>query len=245
MDTLSSQAAAACSPGLPAWPQAQCEASVIASSRNSCPTRLHKTWRTSTPEGCRSDGMYKFFDGSPDGYRFFGPWNRSSAFGVDAARCSTFEWTHAKGPRPLHSGPAIVGADRDIKHVLQHGDAKTGVRLPTVNLLHLGMRPDERRAGLWSPCTNLAFVMCGMHGWLPGQAGHARFYLATSISRIGLRCRPCGPCNVSMHTFNECSIVKAELCMLAAGCRNGNSVWNTTGEWMCELDDTQIPALDE
>ena len=226
---LRQQAAAACAPSAQVnWSAAECVASVVSASSNSCPSALHKTWRPSMAEGCRHDGVYIYqHAGGARGdepFAFRGPFNRSSAFAVGRGTCASFPWTaHATGPRQLHSGPAILGADRDIKHVLQKGDA-SGSKPASVNLLRLGMRPDERaHAGLWAPCTNLAYVLCAMQGCLPGQGG-PNFYVATRVEGIGRRCRPCGPCAPDLHAFNECAIVKSELCALAVGCRNGAEV---------------------
>ena len=109
-----------------------------------------------------------------------------------------------------------------------------------VTLLHLGMRPEHRaRDGLWSPCTNLAFVMCAIRGWLPRQGG-PNFYLATRMDAVGRRCRPCGACErlrgLTLPFFDECYIVKAELCMLKAACKNGAEAGNVTGFWRCVPD---------
>lgn len=46
-----------------------------------------------------------------------------------------------------------------------------------------------------------------------------------------------------MHWFNECQIVKAELCTLALGCKNGAAfVRNRTGAWRCDPDVVQLEA---
>ena len=156
-----------------------------------CPSSLRQLWSvramrvgfasaTIASMGCRADGAYSYetyaalrddaSEAAP--YVHVGAFNRSSAFAVTAHQCRTFQWAHAKGPRPIHEGPAILGADKDINRALAGG------RL-SVSLLHLGMRPAySARDGLWSPCTNLAFVMCALQGWLPKQGG-SRFILAT------------------------------------------------------------------
>ena len=70
-------------------------------------------------------------------------------------------------------------------------------------------------------------------------AGGPRFQLATRGDSIGKRCRPCGACDAGRRNFfDECYIVKNELCMLTRACRNGASVWRHAGEWQCDTYDT-------
>ena len=74
--------------------------------------------------GCRADGTYEYSsfaslrdDEAPGGatpFVYRSDFNRSSAFGVNPAVCHGYRWAHAKGPRLIHAGPAILGADKDI-----------------------------------------------------------------------------------------------------------------------------------
>ena len=68
-----------------------------------------------------------------------------------------------------------------------------------------------------------------------------RSLIITTHRRIGRRCRPCGACDASRaQFFDECYIVKNEMCMLYRACKNGREVWNTTGSWRCEPDYEQL-----
>lgn len=135
-------------------------------------------------------------------FTFHAEFNRSAAFGVGRRQCETFRWAHGGKKRLIHFGPAILGADKDIAKAL-------GRLRRSVSLLHLGMRPQFRsRDGLWSPCINLAFVMCAIRGWLPKQGG-PHFYLATRADQLGKRCRPCSACNTNRSRgqfFDECTL---------------------------------------
>merc|ERR1711935_770057 len=117
-----------------------------------------------------------------------------------------------------------------------------------------GTRSNEsQRPVHWTPCTNLAFTMCALRGYLSndvpqfaeGSAG--RLYLATKGADLLRRCRPdvlvqhllhphtkCSgsSCRQFDATWDECYITKSEYCTIAGACANGYEVWNTTGEWV-------------
>ena len=253
-DLLESAALSCAHSDVIGWPRAACVASTVGASTLPCPALVKQIFSsrymklgfaaaTVAAMGCRADGVYEFStfskltagaDESDGGgrYRFVAEFNRTRAFNADAHTCKSFRWAHAKGRRPIHGGAAILGADKDIARALP--------RLKTVSLLHLGMRPESRaRDGLWSPCTNLAFVMCAVRGWLPQQGG-PNFFLASRFDAIGRRCRPCAACkDGAPQFFDECYIVKSEYCLLTRACKNGRELsvpGNLTGFWRCDPD---------
>ena len=72
-----------------------------------------------------------------------------------------------------------------------------------------GMNYSKRkRDGLWTPCTNVAFVMCALRGWLPGQGGVPLVHLATPGRSLMRRCRPCAECKPTLF-WDECYIVRS------------------------------------
>ena len=149
-------------------------------------------------------------------------------FSLSTQGCPPFLRAKAgRQDRQEHAGPALLGTDRDLGHVLATG------RAGRFSLMNLGMNYSKRkRDGLWTPCTNVAFVMCGLRGWLPGQGGVPRLYLATPGRNLMRRCRPCAECKPQLH-WDECFIVRSEYCMLERYCANGNEIWDAMGNWTC------------
>lgn len=258
-DGLLADASAACkhAPRV-GWAWQKCVASTASASDNSdCPARVDQTFSMHHPMGftrgkaermgCRVDGGYHVRTFGVDNrvVLYMGAFNRSAAFLALHSRCASFAWSHAadggeggKSRARAHvgvtSGPAIVGTDKDIGRALAKNGSVRAAALKNVNLLHLGMNYARRyREGLWTPCTNLAFMNCALHGLLPGQR-EPEFFLATEGRSIGRRCRPCGACNASQPSFDECFIVKSEYCLLNRACVNGDEVWHTTGRWTCK-----------
>jgi len=90
----------------------------------------------------------------------------------------------------------------------------------------------RKRDGLWTPCTNVAFVMCALRGWLPGQGGVPLVHLATPGRSLMRKCRPCAECKPTLF-WDECYIVRSEYCMVERYCANGAEIWNHTGNWTC------------
>ena len=133
---------------------------------------------------CRPDGRHRL---SGTTHVIVGDFNRSSAFGVDRPTCASFRFGRAKAakqPRQTHRGPALLGADRDLGKVLSAG------RAGRFSLMNMGMNYSRQKLdGLWTPCTNVAFIMCALRGWLPGRAAcHSYIWphrVAASCAAVG------------------------------------------------------------
>ena len=183
---------------------------------------------------CRADGQHSL---PGQGVTIQGEFNRSTALSVTRSTCQTFEFGRAKAgkqARQRHAGPALIGADADLGHVLHRGPAGR------FSLMNMGMNYSawahnthgRRHDGLWTPCTNVAFIMCALRGWLPGQESRRTFHIATPGRELMSRCRPCGECLPGLH-WDECFIVRAEYCMVDSFCSNGAEIWGSTGNWTC------------
>ena len=225
------------------WPHSSCIRSVLhgaatlAASSHGCPAELLDTFSVSfgwngpstAAMHCSDDGRHAM-PGTKHVIR--NEFNRTSAFGVGHSTCATFRWARAKAAkqeRQTHAGPALLGTDRDLGRVLHAG------RAGRFSLMNLGMNYTKRkRDGLWTPCTNVAFVMCALKGWLPGQGGVPLIHLATPGRSLMRRCRPCAECQPGLH-WDECQIVRSEYCMLERYCANGHEIWNYSapGNWTC------------
>ena len=222
------------------WPTRQCVSSTVsASNHSSCPLSLLRVFHPLEPSGhfplgktqrmgCKLSGNYEVrrsFAPSAPGLAVdtrtvavLGAFNRTSAFEVTRKACQAISWTHGlserRGVLGTTHGPAIVGTDKDIGRALSATRESGTVRghgLQSVSLLHLGMEYSRRaKDGMWTPCTNLAFMQCALRGYLRGQGGShgARFFLATAGKNIGRRCRPCGACNASRPSFDECAHIE-------------------------------------
>ena len=226
------------------WPQAQCVASLrqgaatLLAPSHGCPARLHEAFGSGSSFGwtgpatnamlCRDDGRYTM----PGSTRVLhGEFNHSSALTVKQSTCMSFRFGRAKAAkqeRQVHAGPALLGADYDLGHVLSAG------RAGRFALMNMGMNYTKRKLdGLWTPCTNVAFVSCALRGWLPGQGGKPLFYIATPGRSLMRKCRPCAGCEPNLF-WDECYIVRSEYCMLDSYCANGHEIWNMTpGNWTC------------
>lgn len=227
---------------------AACEtAHRIAGSRGECPRFVQDTWKvlpgfseeTNLAMACRPDGGWL----APGVEKFRGMHygvNRSSAFRVTKDFCSSANWTYS---HHQSRGPPILGTDRDIHRII-HGNHSLRVMALRVRMgrpftLTLGkestmfwLDPWAHLHGpLYTTCQNLAFIMCGVRGWLRSQQGSS-FYLATAGSDIGRSCEPCGACRPDL-SWDSCWITKQEYCTLARVCRNGHEVWSHRGHWQC------------
>jgi len=195
--------------------------------------------------------------------------NYSSSLHVSQETCRQMPWTKKgvmsqamRQRRIPNYGPVMLGTDPDIADTLtsRRDLMVTALRMPMGR--PYGTRSEaqidlERRAAvagraweetkrpfqLYTTCINLAFVMCGIRGWLPGQDGNGAFHLATRGSAIGSRCNPCGACR-SDFAWDACWIVKMEYCTLSALCRNGAEVWSRKGRWTCERNVSALAELD-
>lgn len=224
------------------WDKAACLAAVLAGAAtlnetgHGCPARYDEAFAGSfgwssparNDMRCRPDGRHRL-PGTT--HVIVGDFNRSSAFGVDRPTCASFRFGRAKAakqPRQTHRGPALLGADRDLGKVLSAG------RAGRFSLMNMGMNYSRQKLdGLWTPCTNVAFIMCALRGWLPGQGGVPLIYLATPGSSLMRRCRPCGECRPELF-WDECYIVRSEYCMLDRYCANGHEIWtHAPGNWTC------------
>ena len=218
-----------------------------ASDTSKCPISLFETWsakpglpgfapETNEAMACRANGAWL-----APGVERFHPMNyginRSSAFRIGREYCETMRWSYSKF---FSQGPAILGSDNDIRTVLHRNKNLTVTRLT----LRMG-RPfalwrndshafNTTNSGrLYTPCDNIAFVMCGVRGWLRGEAPPGLFYLATAGDQIGSRCNTCGTCRPDL-SWDECWITKNEYCMLSKICENGDEVWHRKGFWRCK-----------
>ena len=212
-------------------------AATLAAASHGCPTSLLDTFSGSfgwtgpstVAMQCSADGGHPM----PGTTHFIrNEFNRTNAFHVERSTCATFRWARAKAAkqeRQTHAGPALLGTDRDIGRILHAG------RVGRFSLMNMGMNYSKRRRdGLWTPCTNVAFVMCALKGWLPGQGGVPLIHLATPGRSLMRRCRPCAECQPSLH-WDECYIVRSEYCMLERYCANGHEIWDyvAPGNWTC------------
>ena len=141
-----------------------------------------------------------------------------------AQLCRSFPWSNGRRGRATAKGPAVFGVD-------QHVTAAS--RNQNVTILKMSMRPGQTWSSkLWTPCTNLAFVMCAVRGFLPGQGG-PRIHLATRGSEITRNCRALAVEDGGV-AWDECYITTQEYCTLTRACKNGHEVWSTLGTWNCQ-----------
>ena len=234
------------------WQHSDCVASMmrgaatLANRSDSCPADERDTfsftsygWQgpATAAMQCRMDGRYK----TPGSWHAQvsmrqGAFNRSSALGVDREQCASFKFGRekvGKQKKLVHAGPAIVGADMDVFRALVQ--TRDGVPLGAgrFSLMSLSMNYSKRHmAGQWTPCVNQAFIMCALRGWLPKQNG-SWFHFATRGRSLMSRCRACAnKCNPALY-WDECYILRAEYCMIARYCANGDQIWDKRGRWQC------------
>ena len=188
---------------------------------------------------CRADGNWL----APGVEKFRSMYtgiNRSAAFSSTREQCRSMQWTYSHHHA---NGPPILGTDVDLLRTI-HGN-----RSLRVNMLRMHMgrpwtlwrekdRTNESQllGSLYTPCANLAFIMCGLRGYLPNQLGAGTFYLATAARDIGKRCTPCGNCRPDLQ-WDACWITKSEYCTLSLACRNGHELWEAgrQGFWRCQM----------
>lgn len=196
----------------------ECKANAAAASTHEhCPTHMSDTWwrlpgfsRGNTAAmGCRDDGSWL-----APGVQRFRPMhyglNRSAAFHLTRAQCMDFVWTAPNGRKRRNAnehdaGPAMLGTDRDIARKLHQMPALQA----TILRMSMGRPWDLTKPSrpppsdpMYSPCVNLAFVVCAVRGWLRAQGG-PRFFLASRSSDIGNSCKPCGTCRDDL-AWDEC-----------------------------------------
>ena len=226
------------------WPKSACVAAALAGATtlqamdHGCPARFDQTFADDTKIGwsspssadmrCRIDGRHTM---TGIRHTIQGEFSRAAAYGVTKDVCQTFVFGRAKAAKQkkqTHSGPALLGTDRDLGKVLSQG------RAGRFSLMNMGLNYTKRhKDGLWTPCTNVAFIMCALQGWLPGQDGKRIVHLATPGKTLMRRCRPCGECKADLF-WDECYIVRNEYCMLYRFCANGHEIWDRPpGNWTC------------
>lgn len=171
---------------------------------------------------------------------FFGV-KRNTSFHVTRHFCQETNWTYS---HHQSRGPPILGTDKDIGRIVRsnHSIRVTALRVRMGRPFTLSPLGKESQKfwedpvghlndNLYTTCQNLAFIMCGVHGWLRMQSG-SNFYLATAGSEIGKTCEPRGVGRPDL-SWDSCWITKQEYCTLSHACQNGHEVWHTKGYWQC------------
>jgi hypothetical protein len=236
----------------------ECRASKIAASDATCPSRLADAWSTmpgfsaaiDQAMQCREDGGWL----APGVEKFRGMYfgiNRSSAFRITREQCRSTRWTYSNHH---HHGPPIIGTDVDLLRVT-HGNRSLKVSMLRMHMGRpwtLSREKDRTNATqlygpLYTPCENLAFIMCGLKGYLQHQPGAGMFYLATAGRDIGSTCTPCGNCRPDLQ-WDACWITKSEYCTLSLACYNGHELWEPRtqpGFWRCRVRRDAILGLQQ
>ena len=225
----------------------ECAQHLRAANEGACPSQLQDTWKslpgfseaTNLAMACRPMGGW--LAPGVEKYRetYFGV-NRSAAFHPTQTQCSNTSWSYSRHRQV--SGPPIIGTDADIASVLHHNHSlnvtvlrqrmgRPFVLMGRENGYYLAYPQRTLNGPLYTPCSNILFIMCAVHGWLRGQQG-GMLYLATAGSMIGTTCDTCGACRPDL-SWDACWITKQEYCTLARACENGHEVWNRTGFWRC------------
>ena len=148
--------------------------------------------------------------------------DRSRGFSMSKEQCMAFPWRsrdvtwQARARRP-----AIFGLDHDVRRELEKINWAYAVL--AMDMFTAAARSnDSQRPVLWTPCTNLAFTMCALRGYLAnaepqfaeGSAG--RLYLATKGADVLRRCRPDVLVKQLLHSHTKCS---------GSSCRRFDATW--------------------
>ena len=147
---------------------------------------------------------------------------RLLAFSMSKEQCRAFPWRsrdvawHAWGRQP-----AIFGLDNDVKRELRN--TQWAYAVLAMDMYTRGTRGnDSHRPAHWTPCTNLAFTMCALRGFLANdvpqfaEGSGGRLYLATRGSDLLRRCRPHVLVPHLLHPNTTCS---------GSSCRQFDATW--------------------
>jgi len=148
---------------------------------------------------------------------------RSRAFSMSKEQCKAFPWRsrdvtwQARGRQP-----AIFGLDNDVRRELQ--STQWAYAVLAMDMSTKGSRSNDSQYPPvhWTPCTNLAFTMCALRGYLANdvpqfaEGSGGRLYLATRGADLLRKCRPDVLVQHLLHPHTKCS---------GSSCRQFDATW--------------------
>ena len=138
-------------------------------------------------------------------------------------QCKAFPWRsrdvtwQARGRQP-----AIFGLDNDVRRELQ--STQWAYAVLAMDMSTKGSRSNDSQYPPvhWTPCTNLAFTMCALRGYLANdvpqfaEGSGGRLYLATRGADLLRKCRPDVLVQHLLHPHTKCS---------GSSCRQFDATW--------------------
>ena len=148
--------------------------------------------------------------------------DRSLAFSMSKEQCKAFPWRSRDVTwQARDRQPAIFGLDNDVRRELLN--TQWAYAVLAMDMFTKGTRSnDSQRPVHWTPCTNLAFTMCALRGYLANdvpqfaEGSGGRLYLATRGADLLRRCRPDVLVKNLLHPDTKCS---------GSSCRQFDATW--------------------